>query len=238
MDQTEHPHAGTRARVLDAVRASGARKVKVAVADVDGVLRGKYVHIDKFFAAVDSGIGFSVFGTDLNDRPYDEGYASGRRLGFPDATVELDLRTHRTVPWDGDVPFFLGQFVKPDGTPHPLCPRQVLQRVLGRARDMGFQVMAGLEYEFVNFHETPQTWAEKKGHRPQPITHGMMGYSLVEANLHRDYIAALMDETARFGVPLESLHTETGPGVYEAAILFGGALDAADRGILFKDAAK
>ena len=238
MDQTEHHRADTRARVLDAVRSSGARKVKVAVADVDGVLRGKYVHIDKFFAAVDGGIGFSVFGTDLNDRPYGEGYASGRRLGFPDATVELDLGTHRTVPWDGDVPFFLGQFVKPDGSPHPLCPRQVLRRVLGRARDMGFQVMAGLEYEFVNFHETPQTWAEKKGHRPQPITHGMMGYSLVEANLHRDYIAALMDETARFGVPLESLHTETGPGVYEAAILFGDALEAADRAILFKDAAK
>jgi len=90
MDQTEHHRADTRARVLDAVRSSGARKVKVAVADVDGVLRGKYVHIDKFFAAVDGGIGFSVFGTDLNDRPYGEGYASGRRLGFPDATVELE----------------------------------------------------------------------------------------------------------------------------------------------------
>ena len=227
-----------REAVLDAVRASGANKVKVAVADVDGILRGKYVHVEKFFSAVDGGIGFSVFGTDLNDRPYEEGYASGRRLGFPDATVELDLSTFRRVPWDGDVPFFLGDFVQPGGAPHPLCPRQVLKGVLARVEKMGFQVMAGSEYEFVNFRETPETWARKEGARPTPITHGMMGYSLVEANRHRDYIAALMDETGRFGVPLESLHTETGPGVYEAAILFGDGLESADRAILFKDAAK
>jgi len=229
---------GDREAILEAVRTSGGGKVKVAVADIDGILRGKYVHVDKFFSAVDGGIGFSVFGTDLTDRPYDEGYASGRRLGFPDATVELDLDTFRRVPWDGDVPFFLGNFVKNDGSPHPLCPRQVLKRVLARAERMGFTVVAGSEYEFVNFKETPETWAAKKGSKPTPITHGMIGYSLVEANMHRDYIAALMDEANRFGIPLESLHTETGPGVYEAAILFGGALEAADRAILFKDAAK
>jgi glutamine synthetase len=227
-----------REAVLQAVRASGATKVKVAVADVDGILRGKYVHVDKFLAAIDGGIGFSVFGTDLNDRPYEDGYASGRRLGFPDATVELDLATFRRVPWDGEVPFFLGDFVQPDRTPHALCPRQVLKRVLARAEKLGFRVLAGSEYEFVNFRETPESWARKDGARPTPITHGMMGYSLVEANRDRDYIAALMDETARFGVPLESLHTETGPGVYEAAILFGEGLESADRAVLFKDAAK
>lgn len=231
-----HEQPADRARILEAVRKSQAGKVKVAVADVDGILRGKYVHVDKFFSAVDGGIGFSVFGTDLNDRPYEDSYASGSRLGFPDATVELDLDTYRTVPWDDDVPFFLGNFVKTDGSPHPLCPRQVLKRVLARGERMGFRVLTGCEYEFVNFHEAPD--GTRKGFRPEPITHGMIGYSLVEANMHREYIAALMDETARFRVPLESLHTETGPGVYEAAILFGDALTAADRAILFKDAAK
>src|SRR3954469_8078228 len=116
------PIPGDREAVVAAVRESGSTKVKVAVADVDGILRGKYVHLDKFVSAVDGGIGFSVFGTDLTDRPYDEGYANSRRLGFPDATVQLDLTTYRRVPWDGDVPFFLGNFVRNDGSPHPLCP--------------------------------------------------------------------------------------------------------------------
>jgi glutamine synthetase len=34
------------------------------------------------------------------------------------------------------------------------------------------------------------------------------------------------------------LHTETGPGVFEAAILYSPGIEAADRGILFKSAAK
>ena len=47
-----------------------------------------------------------------------------------------------------------------------------------------------------------------------------------------------MNEMGAFGVPIEGLHTETGPGVYEAAILFSEALEAADRAILFKTGAK
>ena len=35
--------------------------------------------------------------------------------------------TGRNVPWDGNVPFFLGEFVTAAGEPHPLCPRRVAQ---------------------------------------------------------------------------------------------------------------
>jgi glutamine synthetase len=47
-----------------------------------------------------------------------------------------------------------------------------------------------------------------------------------------------MDDMLAFGVPIEGLHTETGPGVYEVAISFSEALEAADRAILFKTGAK
>ena len=40
--------------VLDAIRKSGVGKVKVAVSDIDGILRGKYLHRDKFFGAVEA----------------------------------------------------------------------------------------------------------------------------------------------------------------------------------------
>ena len=226
--------------VLEAVRRTGKGKVKVAVSDIDGVLRGKYLHLDKFFSAVEGGFGFCdvVFGWDMHDQCYDNTQLTGWQHGFPDAMVRLDLRTYRTVPWDGDVPFFLGNFVTADGKPHPACPRQVLRRVLARAAKMGFRPMVGAEYEFFNFAETPHTWAEKKGLPPTPISPGMFGYSLLRANLNRDYFNALMDELAAFRIPIEGLHTETGPGVYEVAIMFSEALEAADRAILFKTAAK
>ena len=43
----------------------------------------------------------------------------------------------------------------------------------------------------------------------------MFGYSLIRAAQNRDYFVALMEELPHFGVPLEGLHTETGPGVFE-----------------------
>jgi glutamine synthetase len=57
-------------------------------------------------------------------------------------------------------------------------------------------------------------------------------------NRNREFMNALMDEMLAFGVPIEGLHTETGPGVYEVAIAFGEALEQADRSILFKTGAK
>ena len=227
-----------RRSLIESVGNNPTGRVKVAVADIDGILRGKYIHSRRFESAVRCGLGFNVFGTDVNDRPYDDDWVSGRMLGFPDATVKLDLATQRHVPWDDEVPFFLGDFWKTDQLPHPLCPRQVLKRVLARGADMGFRVLAGVEFEFFNFNETHETWAEKNGNGPRPISQGRQGYSLVRANQHRDYFKALMEETSRFGIPLDALHTETGPGVYEAAILYDEALEAADRAILFKESAK
>jgi glutamine synthetase len=228
------------AAILEAIRRSPLGKVKVAVADIDGILRGKYIHRDKFFSAVEDGFGFCdvVFGWDSQDQCYDNAQLTGWQHGFPDALARIDLATYRTVPWDGGVPFFLGDFVAPDGGPHPACPRQLLKRVLARAEKMGFAAMVGSEYEFFNFRETPQSWAEKNGQPPATLTPGMFGYSLLRANANREYFNALMDEMARFEVPIEGLHTETGPGVYEAALVFCGALEAGDRALLFKAGAK
>ncbi len=230
-------------KVLDAVRESPGQRVKVAVSDIDGVLRGKYLHKDKFFSAVEGGFGFCdvVFGWDMNDQCYDNTTLTGWHKGFPDALAWIDLGTHRNVPWDDGVPFFLGEFVseqKGRQVPHPLCPRQTLKRVLKRGDKLGVAPMCGIEFEWFNFAETPQSWADKGYVRPDPITPGMFGYSLIRANQNRDFFKALMVEMGAFGVPIEGLHTETGPGVYEAAIQFSEALEAADRAILFKTGAK
>ena len=231
------------AKVIDAVRKAPGARVKVAVSDIDGILRGKYIHKDKFLSAAEGGFGFCdvVFGWDSQDVCYDNTTITGWHKGFPDALARIDLSTYRTVPWDDGVPFFLAEFVAESNgkeVPHPLCPRQVLKRVLARAAKSGFSPMCGMEFEWFNFAETPQTWAQKKGVDPEPITPGMFGYSLLRANAAQPFFAALFNELGALGVPIEGLHTETGPGVYEAAILFSEALEAADRAILFKTGAK
>jgi glutamine synthetase len=226
--------------IVAQLRKEGATKVKVACSDIDGVLRGKFLHIDKFAGAVEGGFGFCdvVFGWDSQDHCYDNTQVTGWQHGFPDALARLDLGTARRVPWDGNVPFFLGEFINADGSPFPVCPRQILKRVLKRAEKLGFEPMCGIEYEWFNFAETPQSWAAKKGVGPETITPGMFGYSLLRMGDQRGFFNALMDDMLAFGVPIEGLHTETGPGVYEVAIQFSSALEAADRAILFKTGAK
>ena len=237
------PNPSPTDKVIAAVRNAPGNRVKVAVSDIDGVLRGKYIHKEKFYSAADGGFGFCdvVFGWDMMDVTYDNTTLTGWHKGFPDALAKIDLKTFRTVPWDAGVPFFLGDFVAAkDGreVPLPICPRQVLKRVLKRAEKLGVVPMCGMEYEWFNFAETPESWAAKKGVGPTTLTPGMFGYSLLRANANRDFFTALMTEMGEFGVPIEGLHTETGPGVYEAAILFSEALEAADRAILFKTGTK
>ena len=205
---------------LAELRQSGATKVKVAVSDIDGILRGKFLHIDKFEGAAEGGFGFCdvVFGWDAHDVTYDNTNVTGWQHGYPDALARVDLDTFRRVPWDDDVPFFLGEFVDAQGGPFPVCPRQTLKRVLARAAKLGLQPMCGMEFEWFNFRETPHTWAAKNGAPPEPITPGMFGYSLLRMADNPGFFNALMDDMLAFKVPIEGLHTETGPGVYEAAI--------------------
>ena len=237
------PVARNPKAVLADVMKSPTPGVKVAVSDIDGILRGKVLHKDKFASALDGGFGFCdvVYGWDMHDACYDNTTTTGWHKGYPDALVRLDLATHRNVPWDGGIDFFLGNFVRIENgreVPYPLDGRQVLKRVLARGERLGLKPMCSLEFEFFNFAETPQTWAAKKGVEPEPITPGMFGYSLLRAAHARDYFNALFGELAAFGVPIEGLHTETGPGVYEAAIAYSDALEAGDRAVLFKSGAK
>lgn len=234
------PRTGAHAQVLNEVRSAPGHKVKVAVADVDGVLRGKYLHKDKFLSAVDTGFGFCnvVFGWDSGDVCYDNAAYTGWHTGYPDALARIDLSTFRRVPWDEGVPFFLADFVDAQGAPLGVCPRQALKRVAARAAARGQVARTGVEYEWFNFRETPRSLAEKGHAAPDPLTPGMFGYSLLRLGQNRPYFTALFDELAAFGVPLEGLHTETGPGVFEAAILHADALTAGDRGVLFKTAVK
>jgi glutamine synthetase len=227
-------------QIIEKLRESAHQKVKVAVTDMDGILRGKYMHRDKFFSASESGFGFCsvVFGWDANDVCYDNTSFTGWHTGYPDTPVKIDLSTFREIPWEDQLPFFLGEFEESSGKPLPICPRQLLKKVLRKANEAGFKPQAGMEFEWFNFKETPQSLAEKNYSKLEPITPGMFGYSLLRSSLNQPFFTALMDEMRLFGIPIEGLHTETGPGVLEAAILYSDALEAADRAVLFKTSTK
>ncbi|MEP0368280.1 MAG: glutamine synthetase [Cyclobacteriaceae bacterium] len=226
-------------RIIQQIKDSDHNKVKVAVTDIDGVLRGKLMLKEKFLSAAESGFGFCdvVFGWDVADQSYDNADVTGWHTGYPDSIARIDLDTFRRVPWDEDIPFFLGDFSQ-NKTKGLICPRTLLKNIAEQAKGTGFDPVFSQEFEWFNFEETPETFADKNFVNPKPLSPGMFGYSMLRSSENSGFFNDLFDLLERFGVPLEGLHTETGPGVYEAAIRYSDILLAADRATLFKTGVK
>jgi glutamine synthetase len=227
-------------QLREAFTEQGIRRVKVGGYDIDGILRGKYVALDKFWGALDEPMGFCdvIFGWDAADVLYDNSRLTGWHTGYPDTRARVDPSTFRVLPWEPDTASFLLDFVREDGSAHPACPRGLLKQVIARAKALGYDVSLAAEFEFFVFRETATSLHSKGFRGLEPISPGMFGYSWVREGQHADLCHAILDEMERFGIPIEGLHTETGPGVYEAAIRYDDAMRAADKGALFKTAMK
>jgi glutamine synthetase len=222
----------TDQQILNEVSNLPNPKVKVAITDLDGVLRGKYLHKDKFKSAAEGGFGFCdvIFGWDINDLAYDNAEYTGWHTGYPDAVATIDLQTYRKVPWDHDVAFFLADFDM------DICPRTLLRRVRADAQKLGFNPFFGQEFEWFNFKGNTDEVNQNEFRNLNHLTPGMFGYSVLRMSNNKDFFNDIYDLLAKFRVPIEGLHTETGPGVLEAAILYGEVLESADRAVLFKSA--
>ncbi len=224
-------------QLIDLIRSDAFAAFKVGAFDVDGVLRGKYMHRDKLIAALEGGFGFCdvVLGWDSEDKLYDNVDYTGWHTAYPDAEVRLVADTARRIPFEPDTLLLVGEFA---GKAEAVCPRGLLRRVLARAETMGFSAKAGLEFEFFVFDETPDS-LRAKGYRDlKPLTPGAFGYSVLRNSVHAELHHDILDSCAAMRMPLEGLHTETGPGVLEAALVADEGLEAADRAALFKTFAK
>ena len=121
--------------------SEGITRVKLGVSDVDGVLRGKYISLQKFASVIEGTSGFCdcVLGWDVADELYDNATFTGWHTAFPDALYRLDLGTERRLADEGNIPYFIGEFVDADGVSlHPICPRSLLKKMIQRANDMGY----------------------------------------------------------------------------------------------------
>jgi len=211
----------------------GLTHVKVGLFDVDGVMRGKYMSKEKFFSSLDNGFAFCdvVLGWDSDDQLYDNVSYTGWHTGYPDAPVRIIPGSCRSVPFEGDMLLFIAEF---SDLAEAICPRGILRKVIERAEGLGFVASAAFEYEFFMFNETPDSIREKGYRNLNPITPGNFGYSMIRNSVHSDLYHQILKLGADMDFPIEGLHTETGPGVLEAALNHDYACEAADKAALFK----
>ncbi len=227
------PARPTAASVKKLIEDRGHSHVKVGVFDIDGVMRGKYMSRDKLVSALDGGFGFCdvVLGWDSQDQLYDNVALTGWHTAYPDAAVTQLPETLRKIPFENDIPLLLGEFA---GQWSAICPRGLLRRVLERADRLGYATLAAAEFEFFLFEETPHSARAKNYRGLANVTPGFFGYSMLRSGVHADYYHDLLALCTAMDMELEGLHTETGPGVLEAAIRYDDGLAAADKAALFK----
>ena len=230
----------TSEEIITYLKENDIKKIKFAFADIDGVLRGKVIHHKKFIDGLENGCGFCdvVFGWDMADACYDNVELTGWHTGYPDRQAKIDLSTFRTIPWNENIPFFLADFSNDDSNGLAACPRSLLKRIARQSHEMGFHAEFSQEFEWFNFRETPQSLNKKSFTGLETLTPGMFGYSILRTSEESGFYNDLFNLLYQFNIPLEGLHTETGPGVYEAAILHDNVLAAADKAVLFKTAVK
>jgi len=207
--------------------------IKVGIFDIDGLMLGKYMSRKKFFSALDNGFSFCdvVLGWDAKDQLYDNVTFTGWHTGYPDAQVRLIPNTCRDLVFEDNQLLFMGEF---SGNAEALCPRALLRRIVEKASSMGLDALAAFEYEFFLFAETPETVREKGFRNLKPFTPDYFGYSILRNSVHAELYHQILNMASVMDFPIEGLHTETGPGVIEAALEVDKADTAADKAALFK----
>ncbi len=218
----------------DLIRERGIDYVKVGVFDIDGIFRGKYMQASKFLHVLEDGFQFCdvVVGWDSNDQLYDEGVTiTGWHSGYSDAPVNIVPQSCRELPLENDTLLFIGEF---GGKVEQVCPRGTLKRMVNKAESMGLKATMACEFEFFMFNETAETIREKGYQNLKNLSPGFFGYSMLRNSEYNEFYEEMLALCKAMDFPIEGLHTETGPGVIEAALLYTDALEAADRAALFK----
>ena len=129
----------------------------------------------------------------------------------------------------GRVARLICDIARPDDSPFPGDPRQVLKRQIEKLKKMGFDdLYAGPEPEFFLF------WRDHEG-RPTTLTHDAAGYfDLAPVDngeeARRDMVNALVE----MGFEIEAAHHEVAPGQHEIDFKYEDALTTADSIATFK----
>ena len=238
-----HPHLARRlpmpaarsdkAIVADVLK-SPTPGVKVAVADIDGILRGKSLHKDKFVSAVEGGFGFCdvVYGWDMHDQCYDntttDRLAQGLSRTRSRASTSRRTATCRGTAASTSSSATSSRIENGQGSALPARrPPGAEARARARARSSASSRCARSSSSSSTSPRRRRAGPRRRASAPSRSRRACSATRCCAPSHARDYFNALFNEMAAFGVPIEGLHTETGPGVYEAAIVYSDALEAA-----------
>jgi glutamine synthetase len=230
-------------RDLETAIESGAiDTVITAVCDMQGRLVGKRVTGSHFLAhCLDHGTHFCTYllGTDM-DLTTPEGFREMNwESGYGDYLAIPDWNTLRVIPWLERTALVLcDAHDETTGERVPFAPRSILQRQVERLAAHGLTPRMATELEFYILKESYDE-AHAKGYANlTPFGAFNEDYQLLQASKAEPLHRRLRNQMTEAGIPIEFSKGEAAPGQHEVNIHYDGALEAADRAVLFKHGAK
>ena len=226
--------------------------VRLAFADLHGVLRGKTLVKDQVPGAMRNGCTMTttMLAKDTSHRTVYPAFTVGGGFGMDEMTGAGDFvmlpdpSTFRVLPWAPETGWLLCDLYFPNGAPVPFSTRQVLRDTLGKLADAGFDYVSGLEVEFHIFKlEDPKMGVE---HGTQPGTppdvsltaHGFQYLTEQRIDELDPILRILRRDLLDLGLPLRSQEVEFGPSQVEFTFEPGAGLESADTMVLFRSAVK
>jgi len=195
--------------------------------DMNGSLRGKAMRPEAFESALQHGAAMTdlLLGLDPVDVPIADYERFGIRSGAADLIVHPDAGTLHALTWRPKWRICLGTPSWPDGSKCELASREVLRGAIDQMTEVGYDVLAALEYEI------------RVRDADGPVSSGI-SYSLLDVSAVDAFLNALRPALEGLGVELSAAHTEAAPGLVELNLAARPAMQAADDATFTKFAVK
>jgi glutamine synthetase len=159
--------------------------------------------------------------------------------GYGDVAVLPDLGTLRRIPWLDATALVVCDVVdEHTGEPVEVSPRRILQRQVARAADVGYTVLFASELEFFLFRESVDEAAAKGYADLTPHSQVIEDYHILQTTRDEYVIRAIRNAMDGAGVPIEFSKGEAGRGQHEINLVYSGAVEMADRHVIYKNGAK
>ena len=154
---------------------------------------------------------------------------------YIDRPARIFPETLRRWPFSLDAGIVIADFTGDYGEN---SPRNQLLKQLARADAMGFGVTAAFEYEFFLLDETADSLRAKGYRNLEHFAKANRTYSLQSAAAYGDLFDGLRSCMETLDIGMDSLHTELGPGCFEAPLAVTSGIKAADDAALFRNFAR
>lgn len=167
------------------------------------------------------------------------GYAAASwSLGYGDFVLKPDLATLRRIPWLEGTALVLADLEDEEGRALPHAPRNLLKRQLERLAERGWRAFFASELEFYLFQESYEEARRRHYRDLSPAGWYIEDYHIFQTTKEEGLIRAIRNGMQQAGIPVEASKGEWGPGQEEINFEYAGALEMADRHVIYKNGAR